>query len=183
MFRLPCRRQFPELQGHSRIRSRIRGREFAHRSICVGIVAPLIVMKEHLSQGREYRSAPWGQRGMASTTSRSRAFYIVMACAAALIAVVGFSRRYFLALAAGTLDVSAIVHFQGLIMFAWVAFLLCKRYWSQLDAQHFTAAWDWLASRSAHFLCSQQRRSRFCCSRVNSERADRHSCGSSSRTF
>ena len=53
-------------------------------------------------------------------------FYVAMACVAALIAVIGFSRRYFLPLAAGTFDAPAIVHLHGIITFAWIAFVILQ---------------------------------------------------------
>jgi len=49
-----------------------------------------------------------------------------MACAGALIAVVGFSRRYLLPVAAGTFHAPAIVHLHGIITFTWVAFLILQ---------------------------------------------------------
>lgn len=63
---------------------------------------------------------------MALVRTRARKFYVVMACIAALIAAIGFSRRYFIAMAAGTLHVPAIVHFHALITFAWVAFFILQ---------------------------------------------------------
>jgi len=55
-----------------------------------------------------------------------RRFYVIMACVAALVAIIGFSRRYFLAVSAGTLNAPAIVHFHGWITFAWLAFLILQ---------------------------------------------------------
>jgi hypothetical protein len=61
------------------------------------------------------------------TVARSRhTFYVAMACAGALIAVVGFSRRYLLPVAAGTFHAPAIVHLHGIITFTWVAFLILQ---------------------------------------------------------
>jgi hypothetical protein len=63
---------------------------------------------------------------MTTSTSERRTFYLAMACLSALVAVVGFSRRYLLPLAAGTMDAPAIVHWHGLIMFAWVMFFIVQ---------------------------------------------------------
>lgn len=54
------------------------------------------------------------------------AFYVALACVYALIAVVGFSRRYLFPLAEGSFDAPAIVHLHGLITFAWIAFVLLQ---------------------------------------------------------
>ena len=63
---------------------------------------------------------------IAPTKSRPRLFYVAMAIVAALIAIVGFSRRYFLALAAGTLDVSALVHLHAILAFGWVVLFIVQ---------------------------------------------------------
>lgn len=49
-----------------------------------------------------------------------------MAWAGALIAATGFSRRYLLPVATGTLHASAIVHLHGIITFSWVAFVVVQ---------------------------------------------------------
>jgi len=49
-----------------------------------------------------------------------------MAWVGALIAAVGFSRRYLLPLAAGTFEAPAIVHWHGMVTFTWVAFLIVQ---------------------------------------------------------
>jgi len=49
-----------------------------------------------------------------------------MAWAGALIAAIGFSRRYWLPLAAGTFHAPAIVHLHGTVTFTWVAFLIVQ---------------------------------------------------------
>jgi hypothetical protein len=48
-------------------------------------------------------------------------FFLAMAGLGLLIVLVGFSRRYFLPLAAGTFHAPAIVHAHGLLAIAWVA--------------------------------------------------------------
>jgi hypothetical protein len=63
---------------------------------------------------------------MTATSSKRQGFYLAMAWAGALIAATGFSRRYFLPLAAGTFEAPAIVHLHGLITFTWVAFLILQ---------------------------------------------------------
>ncbi len=63
---------------------------------------------------------------MVTTTRPRHRFYLAMACLGALIAGVGFSRRYFLPLAAGTFDAPAIVHLHGLITFTWVVFVILQ---------------------------------------------------------
>jgi uncharacterized membrane protein YidH (DUF202 family) len=61
------------------------------------------------------------------TAARPRhRFYLAMACVGALIAATGFSRRYFLPLAAGTFDAPAIVHLHGVITFTWIAFVIVQ---------------------------------------------------------
>lgn len=49
-----------------------------------------------------------------------------MACASALIALVGFSRRYLLPVTQGTFDAPTIVHLHGIITFGWVAFVVLQ---------------------------------------------------------
>ena len=49
-----------------------------------------------------------------------------MACSAALIAAIGFSRRYLLPVAAGTFEAPAIVHLHGIITFTWIAFVILQ---------------------------------------------------------
>jgi hypothetical protein len=69
----------------------------------------------------------WSAATSMVTTIRSRhRFYLAMACLGALIAAVGFSRRYFLPLAAGTFDAPAIVHLHGMITFTWIAFVILQ---------------------------------------------------------
>lgn len=63
---------------------------------------------------------------MTLITHTRRRFYVVMACVAALVAITGFSKRYFGAVAAGTLHAPAIVHVHGWITFAWLAFLIVQ---------------------------------------------------------
>jgi hypothetical protein len=63
---------------------------------------------------------------MTAASSKRHGFYLAMAWAGALIAATGFSRRYFLPLAAGTFEAPAIVHLHGLITFTWVAFLILQ---------------------------------------------------------
>jgi len=63
---------------------------------------------------------------MTSITHTRPRFYVVMACVAALVAVTGFSKRYFGAVAAGTLHAPAIVHVHGWITFGWLAFLIAQ---------------------------------------------------------
>jgi hypothetical protein len=63
---------------------------------------------------------------MTTASSKRQGFYLAMAWAGALIAATGFSRRYFLPLAAGTFEAPAIVHLHGLITFTWVAFLILQ---------------------------------------------------------
>jgi hypothetical protein len=60
-----------------------------------------------------------------ATRSRHR-FYLTMAYVGALIAATGFSRRYFVPLAAGKFDAPAIVHLHGIITFTWVAFVILQ---------------------------------------------------------
>lgn len=72
-----------------------------------------------------------GMLGSASTpmvtaTRPRHRFYLAMACVGALIAATGFSRRYFLPLAAGTFDAPAIVHLHGIITFTWIAFVVLQ---------------------------------------------------------
>ncbi|MGB8694077.1 MAG: hypothetical protein WCD08_11265, partial [Steroidobacteraceae bacterium] len=55
-----------------------------------------------------------------------RRFYLLMAWIGALIAAIGFSRRYFMPLAAGTFQAPAIVHLHGAITLTWVAFLILQ---------------------------------------------------------
>jgi hypothetical protein len=62
---------------------------------------------------------------LSQTRERSR-FYLAMAVLAALIAVVGFSRRYLLPVAAGTFQAPAIVHVHGIITFGWMAFVVVQ---------------------------------------------------------
>ena len=63
---------------------------------------------------------------MTITRSRRGIFYVVMAWTGVLIATTGFSRRYFLSLAAGTFRAPAIVHLHGMITFTWVTFLVVQ---------------------------------------------------------
>jgi uncharacterized membrane protein YiaA len=63
---------------------------------------------------------------MTITSSKHRRFYLAMAWAGALIAAVGFSRRYFWPLAAGTFHAPSIVHLHGIITFTWVAFVIVQ---------------------------------------------------------
>lgn len=63
---------------------------------------------------------------MVTATQPRRGVYVPMAWIAALIAAIGFSRRYFMPLAAGTFDAPAIVHVHGIIMFTWVVFLIVQ---------------------------------------------------------
>lgn len=56
----------------------------------------------------------------------TRGFYVGMSLACAVIAVVGFSQRYFAPLAAGTFEAPAIVHVHAVITFGWVAFLMLQ---------------------------------------------------------
>ena len=62
---------------------------------------------------------------MAEVRPRRR-FYVIMACVAALVAITGISRRFFMAMASGTLEVPAIVHFHGWTTLAWLAFLIVQ---------------------------------------------------------
>ena len=62
---------------------------------------------------------------VAPIPSRHR-FYVAMACTGALIAAIGFSRRYLLPLAAGTFTAPAIVHVHGIITFTWIAFVIMQ---------------------------------------------------------
>ena len=63
---------------------------------------------------------------MLAPSPRRRTFYVALACVSAIIALIGFSRRYVFPLAAGTMDAPAIVHLHGLIMFVWVGFLIVQ---------------------------------------------------------
>jgi hypothetical protein len=63
---------------------------------------------------------------MKSKLNGHRRFYLLMAWIGALIAAIGFSRRYFMPLAAGTFQAPAIVHLHGAITLTWVAFLILQ---------------------------------------------------------
>jgi hypothetical protein len=63
---------------------------------------------------------------MATTRAHRTYFYVAVACLAAFIAAIGFSRRYILPLAAGTFDAPAIVHLHGIFMFAWILFTILQ---------------------------------------------------------
>jgi hypothetical protein len=63
---------------------------------------------------------------MTTANSQHRRFYLAMAWAGAVIAVIGFSRRYWFPLAAGTFHAPAIVHLHGIVTFSWVAFLIVQ---------------------------------------------------------
>lgn len=63
---------------------------------------------------------------MTNSNQRRHTFYVAMACLVALLALIGFSRRYILPLAAGTFDAPAIVRFHGIITFLWIALLVAQ---------------------------------------------------------
>jgi hypothetical protein len=80
---------------------------------------------------------------MKSKLNGHQRFYLLMAWIGALIAAIGFSRRYFMPLAAGTFQAPAIVHLHGVIT------LFYRQLWSPPVALRFTAASAWLALHSA----------------------------------
>lgn len=57
---------------------------------------------------------------------RRSAFYVGLACVYALIAVVGFSRRYLFPLAEGSFEAPALVHLHGIITFGWIALVIAQ---------------------------------------------------------
>ncbi len=63
---------------------------------------------------------------MTTAHNQRRRFYQALAWVGALIAVIGFSRRYLLPLAAGTFHAVAIVHLHGIITFTWVTFVIVQ---------------------------------------------------------
>ena len=63
---------------------------------------------------------------METKIDENRKFYLAMALLGALIVAIGFSRRYFLPLAAGTFKAPAIVHLHGAITLTWVALLIVQ---------------------------------------------------------
>jgi len=65
-----------------------------------------------------------GARNTQGATTRR--FYVWMAAACLLIAVVGFMPTYFVPMASGHLNAPPMVHIHGIVLFSWVAFLLTQ---------------------------------------------------------
>lgn len=63
---------------------------------------------------------------MTSTRPQTHAFYVAIACLVAVVALVGFSRRFFLPLVGGAFDAPAIVHVHAMLTFGWIAFLILQ---------------------------------------------------------
>lgn len=63
-----------------------------------------------------------------SSADPERRFFVLMAGFAVFVAIFGFSQRYFLPLAAGTLHVPRIVHLHGLLMWGWTVLFFAQSY-------------------------------------------------------
>jgi len=55
-------------------------------------------------------------------TSHARYFYFYMALACTLVAFLGFAPTYWLPMASGKFPPMPVVHFHGLLFFAWTLF-------------------------------------------------------------
>src|SRR6266550_5098174 len=55
-------------------------------------------------------------------TSNARYFYFYMALACTAVAFLGFAPTYWLPLASGSFSSSPVVHFHGLLFFAWTLY-------------------------------------------------------------
>lgn len=62
---------------------------------------------------------------MTSVRTRSR-FYLLMVSMIALLAIIGFTRRYFFPLAGGDFHAPALLHLHGIVTFFWLALLILQ---------------------------------------------------------
>src|SRR6266496_3936170 len=61
-------------------------------------------------------------RARVIATSHTRYFYFYMALACTAVAFLGFAPTYWLPLASGSFSSSPVVHFHGMLFFAWTLY-------------------------------------------------------------
>ena len=64
------------------------------------------------------------RRASAAVASPAQYFYFYMALACAAVAFLGFAPTYFLPMAKGSLSATPVIHFHGLLFFAWTLFFV-----------------------------------------------------------
>ena len=77
------------------------------------------------------------KRTYGAATSRSQYFYFHMALACIAVAFLGFAPTYWLPMASGKLPAMPVVHFHGLLFFAWMLYFACQSWLAasgQVDA-------------------------------------------------